>query len=138
MNSGSAHCDGDACPAYHGIIVSLSQRDGAIFKRLKIIGRRRLLPGLLILYKVKVGEDEIDRVIEAVQENMAHRVLLKKQEFYAHFYRGNELIVVFRDRVFRLSQEEATWGEAREHGRRLGIVEKQLDFIPNRFSDEYY
>ena len=93
---------------------------------------------MLILYKVKVGEDEIDQMTEAVQENMAHRVLFKKQEFYAHFHRDNELIVVFRDRVFRVSPEEATWGEAREHGRRLGIVEKQLDFIPNRFSDEYY
>lgn len=65
-------------------------------------------------------------------------MLFKRQEFYAHFYRNDELIIVFRDRVFRITPDKATWGEAREHGRQLGIIEKQLDFIPNRFMDEIY
>lgn len=71
MNSGSENSDYGAGREYHGIIVNISQRDRSIFKGLEIIGQRRLLPGLLILYKLRVAEGGIDRVIEAVQENMA-------------------------------------------------------------------
>ncbi len=138
MDAGNAMRNKALSEGYHGIIVNISQRDRSIFGRLEIIGARRLLCGLLILYKVRVGADQIDELIKDVQENMARGILFKKQEFYAHFYRNDELIIVFRDRVFRVSTGRASWEEAREYGRRLGIVEKQLDFIPNRFEDEEY
>lgn len=123
---------------YHGIIVDISQRDRAIFKRIRIIGRKRVFPGLVILYKVEVGEEDIRDLIRAVRKNMADRVLFKKQEFYAHFYRDDELIIVFREKTFTVSTDRHTWSAALEYGKSLRISEKQLDFIPNRVEDERY
>ena len=88
---------------YHGIIVNLSQKDKSIFKNLDIIGKKRALLGLVTLYKIKVNENSINKVIVDVQKNMNNRILFKKQEFYAHFYRNNELIIVFRDSIFKVT-----------------------------------
>ena len=69
---------------------------------------------------------------------MSDRIFLKKQEFYLHFYRNNELIIVFRDKIFSVAPDKSTWADAIAHGRKLKIAEKQLDFRPNRFKDEDY
>ena len=123
---------------YHGIIINISQRDKSIFKTIDILGKRKYLFGLLILYKVKVASNKLADVIKALQNNLSDRILFKKQEFYFHFYRDNELIIVFRDEIFKVSPDKSTWLEAIAHGRQLKIADKQLDFIPNRFEDENY
>ena len=123
---------------YHGIIINISQKDKSIFNNLQIIGKKKVLLGLVILYKIRVSENRINEVIQTVQNNMASKLLIKKQGYYAHFYRGNELIVVFKDKVFTVSTDKTTWSDAIEYGKHLKINGKQLDFIPNRFEDEDY
>ena len=123
---------------YHGIIINLSQRDKSIFKTIEIIGKRKLLFGFVILYKVKVFPDNINEIIKALQNNLSNRIIFKRQEFYFHFYRDNELIVVFKDKIFNISPDKSTWIGAITYGRQLNIADKQLDFIPNRFEDEDY
>jgi len=80
----------------------------------------------------------IDKSIKDLQDNMSDKVLFKKQEFYFHFYRDNELIIVYKDKIFKISPDKSTWIDAITYGKRLNISEKQLDFIPNRFEDEDY
>ena len=123
---------------YHGIIINISQRDKSIFKTIDILGKRKYLFGLLIFYKIKVVPENLVSVIKTLQNNLSNRILFKKQEFYFHFYRDNELIIVFRDKIFKVSPDKSTWLEAITHGRQLKITDKQLDFIPNRFEDETY
>ncbi len=123
---------------YHGIIVSVSQKDRSIFGRLKSIGSKKVLLGLIRLYKVEVREEELDEVVSAIQRNMADRILFRRQEFYAHFYRDDELLIVFRQKVFRASTDRQSWGDALAYGRSLNISGKQLDFAPNRFCDETF
>lgn len=48
---------------YHGIIVNISQKDKSIFKKFQIIGIKKVLFGLIILYKVRVCNNEINDVI---------------------------------------------------------------------------
>jgi len=49
--------------------------------------------------------------------------------WYAHFWRGNKIIVVFNDKQFELDKnDKTTWKEAIEHGKRHGIPKKELDF----------
>jgi hypothetical protein len=121
---------------YHGIVVSLSQKDKSKVRSLDIIGIKKMLWGMLKLYKLQVQEDKLEETINVLQGNMSGRILFKKQEFYLHFYRGDELIIVYRDKVFRVSCDSSTWGEAIDYGKRMGILEKQLDFSPNRIDDE--
>jgi hypothetical protein len=123
---------------YHGIIINRSQADHSIFNKLEIIGKRKSLFGLLTLYKTRVQPEKIDATIKLLQSNMASRLFLKKQEFYSHFYRNNELIVVFRDAIFKISPDKSTWKDAIAHGRSLKIADKQLDFTPNTFENETY
>lgn len=60
---------------------------------------------------------------------MVDHIGLLRQEFYLHFYCGNELIVVYRNKVFLATSDKSTWEEAQSYGRGLGIVSKQLDFL---------
>jgi hypothetical protein len=131
-------CHQENSNAYHGIIINISQKDKSIFDKLKIVGKKMLIFGLIILYKVKVNENEITEVVKNVQNNMAHKSWFLFKNFYAHFYRENELIIVFKKKAFFVSPDKNTWAEAIEYGKRLNINDKQLDFIPNRFEDEDY
>jgi hypothetical protein len=58
--------------------------------------------------------------------------------FYCHFYRDDELIVVFKKKMFRVKTDPATWQEVITYGKSMGIPAKQLDFQPCRFDDETY
>lgn len=123
---------------YHGIIVNISQIDKSVFNSFRIIGQKRVLSGLITLYKVSVLPDDLNDVITKVQNNMRSRILFKKQEFYAHFYRGDELVIVYKYRVFNVTTDQSSWKEAIVYGKSLKIPDKQLDFIPCRFNDESY
>jgi hypothetical protein len=138
MNTQINNCHNKSYNEYHGIIINRSQRDKAIFKTIEIIGERKSLWGLLALYKIRVLPENIDGIIKAFQSNMADKLFFKKQEFYFHFYRNNELIVVFRDKIFRVSPDKSTWGEVIAHGHQLKIADTQLDFTPNTFDSEIY
>ncbi len=127
-----------AADEYHGIVINHSQRDRGIFQKLDVIGTKRLFAGLIVFYKIRVRPSDLDRVIKEIQENMSSRFLIKRQHYYAHFYRGNELIVVFKDKVFKVTTDKKSWRNPIAYGKSLHIVEDQLDFVPNRFEDETF
>ena len=114
---------------YHGIIVDASQKDKSEFGKLEIAGQKK--SGGWILYKVEVSQEKLERTISRLQKNI-------NDGFYFHFYKGSELIVVFKRKIFRISTNKSTWKEAIEYGKSLGIPEKQLDFRPCRIEDETY
>ena len=123
---------------YHGIVLSISQKDKSIFKGLQVIGSKKALLGLITFYKIRIDSHQIDNIITNIQGNMARNIGPIKQEFYAHFYKDTELIIVYRDKSFRVTTDQATWANAISHGRSLNILGKQLDFTPYRFEDETY
>jgi hypothetical protein len=69
---------------------------------------------------------------------MARKILFLKQEFYAHFYRDNGIIIVFKEKIFNVTVDKNTWKAAINYGKTININEKQLYFIPNRFEDEEF
>jgi hypothetical protein len=123
---------------YHGIIFNISQKDGSVFKSLNIIGKRRYLGGLLTIYKICVPVSYLDETIRRIQNNMRDGILFKKQEFYVHFYKQEELVIVFKDKVFRTTTDRSTWKEAIEYGVSRGIKEQQLDFKPCKIEEEEF
>lgn len=56
--------------------------------------------------------------------------------WYNHLYNDEELIVIFKDKVFHVNPHKSSWGEMLEYGASLSIPTEQLDFWPNRFQDE--
>jgi len=123
---------------YHGIVVSFSQKNKSIFQRLHIIGLKKVLFGIIKLYKIDISEKEIKKIIQEIQMNMSKNIFMINQEFYAHFYRKNELIIVYRNKIFSVTLDKNSWEEAIEYGKSIGIKENQLDFIPNRFEEEQF
>jgi len=112
---------------YHGVLVDASQKDKSIFKKLKILSQKK--DGDWILYKVGVGPKEIEQTIKRLQSNMINN-------FYFHFYKDEELIIVFKKRIFRVKIDKSTWKEVIKYGVSLNIPEEQLDFFPCRTEDE--
>jgi len=117
---------------YHGIIINASQKDQSVFSNIKIIGKHEVPKLNWILYKVEIDSNNIDKLLLKLQDNMF------ETKYYFHFYRDNELIIVFKDKVFKAGADKSTWKEAIDHGKLSGIPEKQLDFYPCRIEDEKY
>ncbi|MFQ5837440.1 MAG: hypothetical protein ACE5HJ_01490 [Thermoplasmata archaeon] len=70
------------------------------------------------IYYVKCSREEIDALQPYVLRG-----------WYAHFWRGNKIVVVYGDRQFELLKDNRdTWKEATEHGIAHGIPEGELDF----------
>lgn len=123
---------------YHGIVMNISQKKSAVLDPLDIIGRKKVLSNALVLLKLRVAADAIEPTILKLQANMRRSLPPAIRAFYFHFYNENELIVVFKDRIFRTKPNPALWDEVVEYGKSLGIPEKQLDFFPCRIADEEY
>ena len=118
-------------PEYHGILVDEGFEDKDFVKRFKVLGSKKSEDNPWTLYRIKVPAGDLQRAIKLIQKNI-------KLGYYAHLYRGNELIVVFRHKVFRVTPEESTWGSVIAYGLSVGIPPEQLDMKPCRFEDETY
>jgi hypothetical protein len=120
---------------YHGNLLDTEFKNPNFVYKFKIFAKRKSEKNPWTMHGVVVSADRIENVIQEVQKN-----LLSDKPFYAHFYRDNELIIVFKKRVFRVTPDKSTWKEIIEYGRSLGVPDEQLVFAPNRFEDEekYY
>jgi len=117
--------------SYHGIIIKEGLKDPSMLNEMKILGRKSTTIGTLL--RVEVEEDRIHATVKLVQMN-----LLKEPVYYAHFYRDQELIVIFPEKVFHLTPDKETWKAAIEYGKSVGVPVEELDFKPCRFEDETY
>lgn len=102
---------------YKGYIIDKSQKNREIFDTLRITNQKTIWLGLITIYEIEVTEKELGTVINQLQKNMVNRIGLKKQEFYLHFYCGNELIIVYRTKKFLATSDKSTWIEAQNYGR---------------------
>lgn len=118
---------------YHGIIIKESLLDQSILNNMRILGCMRA--GSWTLLRVGVEKEQLKRIMELVQLNLRTE---NSVPYYAHFYRGNELIVVFPQQVFYMKPDSKTWSQAVTYGKSLGIPENELDFSPCKFEEETY
>jgi len=116
---------------YHGILLDVEFENANFINNFTIFAKRKSTQSEWMIYGVIVDENKIDETIKAVQKN-----LRSNKPYYAHFYRNEKLIVVFKEKVFLISIDKTTWTEVIEYGLSLGIPKEQLDFKPSRFQDE--
>ncbi len=114
---------------WHGILVDAAF-DRDFFHKMKIIGKKK--SGKWVLLKIEAKNNDVDRIARLIQENM-------KDDFYSHLYnKYGSLIVIFKDRIFKIKSEKITWKQAVAYGKSIEIPGEQLDFYPCRFEDEDY
>lgn len=115
--------------SYHGFLVNVSQKDKSLIDKFKVLGKKWAWGW--ILYKIEIKPKEFNNVIKQIQGNM-------KENFYFHLYKNNRLVIVFKNKIFKVNTDTSTWKEAIEYGRSLNIPKKQLDFFPCKLEDETY
>lgn len=72
------------------------------------------------IYNVTLAEHQIDQC----------QKWLKEGPWYMHFWCGDRIIAIFKDKTFHFSRsDKSTWTPAITHGRSVGIPEAQLDFL---------
>jgi hypothetical protein len=55
---------------------------------------------------------------------------LKSGPWYAHFWKDNEMIVVFRHKSFQIKKnDKLSWAPVIDYGQRQGVPIEQLDFL---------
>jgi len=118
---------------YHGIVIDKSLKDKKIIKKLNVIGSKKSTSNKLLQLKISFPEEKLNEMIKFIQEN-----LVTKEKYYAHFYKGNEVIVIFKDKVFYVSTDKSTWKPIIHYGLSLKIPREQLDMKPCRIEDETY
>jgi hypothetical protein len=118
---------------YHGILLDLEFKNKNFIKQFEVIGQKKSETNPWFMIKVKVPEEKIEEVVKKCQENLS-----EDEPYYCHFYRDDEVIVVFKNKIFRVTPEKITWKPVIEYGLSLNIPIEQLDMKPCRFEDETY
>jgi (2Fe-2S) ferredoxin len=113
-----------------GIVIDRSLKSEDFIYHLNVVATRQIGSWGLLL--VSIPENELNAQIETLQHNM---VEVEEDCWYAHFFRGNDLIVVYKDRAFRATLDPETWNEAIQYGLDNGIPIEQLDFKPRTRTD---
>lgn len=114
---------------WHGILVDAAFRDSSLIGSFEEFSRK--VDGDWTIIGVKVEDSAFEAATLKVQEN-----LKKDNPFYVHFYKGEDLVVVFSEQIFRVKINKESWAPIVEYGKTLEIPLEQLDFWPHRLQDE--
>lgn len=108
---------------YQGIIIRQSLRDSSVLNLFEQLATRRI--GSWLFFLVQLEASALDATVKKLQNAM-----VEDDEWYAHFFSGDRLIVVFREAVFFTTVSPEGWEEVVSYGLTRGIPLKQLDFEP--------
>lgn len=94
---------------YHFILIDQEFTDHGFPETFNIFAQKQ--DGSWKIYGVEVPKDSLERSIADIQKNM------KAGTWYAHGYNENELIVIFKEKIFRVKPEPSEWDEIVEYGK---------------------
>ncbi|NIM46625.1 MAG: hypothetical protein GTN40_00485 [Candidatus Aenigmarchaeota archaeon] len=129
---------------YHGILLDTEFKDPNFIKKFKILGKRKSREQPWVVYRVVVPAEKVNEMIKEGQEK-----LVSKQKYYFHLYNDEEVIIVFKNKIFKVKiskhrnhknvPEDVVWKPVIEYGLSLDIPLDQLTFWPCSYKeDEYY
>ena len=102
---------------YKGIIIQESLEDKNLVKKMQILDTK--VDGDWNIHTILISKADIDGLAPYI----------KQGPWYAHFWHGNEVLAVFRDKIFKFKHNEPTsWRETIGYGISIGIPRQQLDF----------
>jgi hypothetical protein len=108
---------------YVGILVRQSLKDPEDITGLPTVCNKTI--GAWDFLCLSIQPSELDGHLKYVQENM-----VTHDCWYAHYFRDDHLIVVYRDRVFHATMNPETWHLAIQYGRDHGSPMEPLDIMP--------
>ncbi len=70
---------------------------------------------------MRISQEEIEKL---------QKYLKREGGWYMHFWKGKNVKVVFRDKIFEInSDDKETWKDAVAYGLSVGVPKEQLDFL---------
>lgn len=117
---------------FHAIIVDKGLKNKKIFENFRILGNKKSDTDRWTLYKIEIKKDGLESSISTLQKAMVDG------PYYFHLYAKELLIIVFKNKLFKVSPKKNSWQKAIAYGESLGIPKKQLDFSPANFEKETY
>ena len=113
---------------YKGIIVAEGLHDPTVINKFAVYKAEITADGMPIDYDGHLGRWHMYYVTCSKKEIGELQPQITRG-WYAHFWEGNEIIVIYNDKQFEMLRDNrSTWKEAIEHGREQGIPENELDF----------
>jgi hypothetical protein len=113
---------------WKGIVIKESLDDESILKLIKIIKSRRTTlenekeRGFLTFLYIEVKDEDKNTFVNKAQSSI-------KGGFYMHIVKENDMIVIYRNKVFEFSSEDFDrLEEARKYGLSIGILRDQMPF----------
>lgn len=116
---------------YHGIIIDQEFTSKSFPDRFKQFATKK--DGSWKVFGIEIEDSELEETINKIQENIK-----ENEPWYVHLYNDKQLIVIFKNKVFRVEPNISSWKPIIEYGKKLKIPIEQLDFWPNRFQDEQH
>jgi len=116
---------------YHGIIIDQEFNDKSFPESFKVFAKKQ--DETWGIFGIEIEDSQLEESITKIQKNMR-----SDEPWYAHFYNDKQLIVIFKNNVFRVEPHISSWKPIVDYGRELNIPGEQLDFWPNRFQDEIH
>ena len=122
----SAFCQNGAVAPFYGIVIEQSLADPAFVETLDVVHRKQDPNGSWVFLLVRIASDRLFSELERIREALAD-----DQPWYAHFFSGEKIAVVFSDAIISMTTDVTSWEAAIAHGLTLGIPREQLDFQPH-------
>lgn len=139
-------------PKYHAEIINISLKDKNVINKYSIIDIKKRFLGLVRIYTISIPEENIENAVEEFQSNLCTAL---KKEWYITFHTAEQVIVVFRKRIFKLfgkginpvyqkcidttsAYDREKWDEMIEYAKSLGVPDEQCDFLPEKFMEDNY
>lgn len=114
---------------WHGIVVDAAFTDPSFLNSLNTFATKTdadwTITGIVI------DDADFEAELSRIQKG-----LRKDAPFYLHFYRDQELVVVFAAQTFRVSTNRDSWAPILAYAATLSIPEQQLDFVPRSIEEE--
>lgn len=137
---------------YHAEIVNLSLKNKKMLKKYVMLECRKRFLGLCKIYTLIIPERELDDAVNMFQSNLSTAL---NKEWYITFHTAEKVIIVFREKVFRVSgkgiipvyqkcidtscaEDKHTWDEIVAYAKSLGVPDEQCDFLPEDFAKIEY
>jgi hypothetical protein len=110
---------------YWGVVIDQSLKDQGYIDHLNVVAKRQVGGWGMLLTSVPADAAPVQ--IASLQ---SHMVDISNDCWYAHFFRDDELIIVYQDCTFRMTIDRLTWNDSIQYGLHHGIPLEQLDFWP--------
>jgi len=121
---------------WQGVVIAESLEDTSLLNMTKIVGTKvnklEKENRIMTFHSVEIPDLVLDEYTEKAKNTI-------KQGFYTHLCNNGQpvrlrsglntqMIVIFRNKIFRFGANDPQLNEAQEYGKSIGIIPEQMDF----------